>query len=71
MSEEKTYFQEIQYGFEWGALSVERACSDVKKGWVYLTLSTPKCNRTNNKQFDIYVTRTGKIRIFSGGKELM
>ncbi len=53
------HYAETKYGFEWGAAKIERGFSDDKKGWVTLILRTPKYK--NGLQ--IYVTKTGKIRI--------
>jgi hypothetical protein len=49
------------YGFQFGALLVERMCSDEKKGWTMLSLRTPK------GEVQVYVTRTGKVRFFKPG----
>lgn len=57
-------YEETYYGFSWGSLDVERAFSDEKKGWVTLTLRTPKAD------LQVYATKTGKVRIFNGSKEL-
>jgi hypothetical protein len=59
-------YKETKYGFEYGSATVERVCSDDKKGWVALSLKTPK------KEFTVYVTKTGKVRIFDAktNKEL-
>ena len=56
------HFKEIPYGFEWGAAKLTRLFSDDKKGWVTFGLQTPKLN------LQIYVTKTGKVRIHSHGK---
>jgi hypothetical protein len=57
-----------QYGFQWGAAKIERACSDDKKGWVCMLLETPKT------KLQIYVTKTGKVRVHDvsgrGAREL-
>lgn len=53
-----THYRETSYGFEYGSAKIERAHSDKKKGWVVLLLSTPK-----RKQIQIYVTKTGKVRV--------
>lgn len=50
-------YEETQYGFLWGAADVQRCFSDKKKGWVTLLVTTPQTS------IQIYVTRTGKIRI--------
>lgn len=49
---------ETQYGFEYGAARVERWHSDEKQGWVYMAVTSPK------QQLHIYVTKTGKIRVY-------
>ena len=55
------HYSETKYGFEWGAAKVQRAFSDDKRGWVTLTLETPK--HSGHAGLQIYVTRTGKVRI--------
>lgn len=50
--------KEIDYGFEWGPLKVERSVSDDKAGWAILEVITHK------KTIQVYVTKTGKIRVF-------
>lgn len=58
-------YEETPYGFKYGPVEIERAFSDKKRGWVILQLRTPK------GELQIYVTRTGKVRIFDyyGDKE--
>jgi hypothetical protein len=56
-------YEETTYGFKYGAAEVTRCCSDDKKGWVVIGL------RTDKVVIDIYVTKTGKVRIHSGGME--
>lgn len=51
-------YSELQYGFRYGAAEVTRMCSDEKKGWVVICIETPKSS------FKVYVTKTGKIRIY-------
>ncbi len=51
------HFKETQYGFEYGAATIERCISDEKKGWVVLLLKTPKSTH------QLYITKTGKVRI--------
>jgi len=53
-------FSNDQYGFTYGAAKVERLCSDERKGWVVLSIKTPK---TSGHGIETYVTKTGKIRI--------
>lgn len=45
------------YGFKFGAATVHRMCSDDRKGWAVISVETPRQN------LQIYVTRTGKVRI--------
>lgn len=52
-------YSDDQYGFTYGAAQVSRCMSDKKKGWVLLQVTTPK------QGIDIYVTRTGKIRVYN------
>lgn len=51
-----------EYGFQFGAALVER-CTELRKGSVVVTVTTPK------GRLDVYVTRTGKTRVFSDGQE--
>ncbi len=59
----KVHFKETDYGFDWGSVKVTRACSDEKKGWVVLLVKTPK------EEIQVYVTKTGKVRISSESGE--
>ena len=54
----KIKYKETQYGFEFGDVKIQRYFSDELKGWVVVGLETSK------KKFQIYVTKTGKVRIF-------
>ncbi len=57
-------YEELKYGFRYGAAKVTRLFSDEDKEWVTLGLETPK------RTLQIYVTKTGKVRIHDhGGKE--
>lgn len=58
------HYRETACGFEWGAATIERCFDDEKKGWVTLLLTTPKYPRG----IQIYVTKTGKVRIHSNGE---
>ena len=58
------HYKTVEFGFEYGAATVTRNCSDEKKGWVCMSLVTKKAD------IEMYVTKTGKVRIFKGGKEL-
>lgn len=55
------HYKETKYGFEYGAAKISRCCSDEKKGWIVLSLETPKHKEIAGLQ--IYITKTGKIRI--------
>jgi hypothetical protein len=59
------HYRETKHGFEWGAAKVERYFSSDKIGWVTLRIETPK----HKRGLQIYVTKTGKVRIHSGGGE--
>lgn len=59
------HFANVQYGFEYGAAKITRFFSDKKKGWVTMGLETPKYKNA----IQIYVTKTGKVRIHSEGGE--
>jgi len=56
------HFKETSYGFEYGAAKVTRIHSDEKQGWVWMEVDTPK------EQINIYVTKTGKIRVYKNKK---
>ncbi len=51
------HFQNTEFGFNWGAARVIRAFSDKKKEWVTLLIATPQ------EELQVYVTKTGKVRI--------
>ena len=53
-------YSETPYGFSFGAATITRLMLDRKRGWIVLGLSTPKHSM---KHIQIYVTRTGKVRI--------
>lgn len=55
------HYAETKYGFDWGAAKVTRCFSDGKRGWVTLLLETPK--HKDGKSLQIYVTKSGKVRI--------
>ena len=52
-------YEETKHGFDYGAVSIRRCCSDEKTGWVILSLKTSK------KDLQIYITKTGKVRIYN------
>lgn len=56
-STEPIPFAELQYGFQYGSAKVTRLFSDEQKGWVAIGIQTPK------SIIQVYVTKTGKIRI--------
>ena len=55
------HYQETTYGFEFGSAKVERIFSDKAKGWIVIGIETPKHPKHS---FQVYITKTGKIRIF-------
>jgi len=66
MEQEHIRSELTQYGFNWGAASVERMMNDVGKGWVYIAVNSPK----QEQSVRIYVTKTGKIRVWKNSIEL-
>jgi hypothetical protein len=58
------HYKETRYGFEYGAAKVERIFSDEKNGWVVIGVQTVR-----KHAIQIYVTKTGKVRIHSEGGE--
>ena len=56
------HYRETIYGFEYGAAKVTRLFSDEKKQTVTIQIETPK------EIVQVYVTKTGKVRIFSKGE---
>jgi hypothetical protein len=58
------HFCNCQYGFEWGAAKITRLFSDEKKGWITIEVKTPK------EDIQIYVTKTGKIRVYGSSEWL-
>lgn len=57
-------YRETTYGFDYGAAKVTRIHSDDAKGWVVLGIDTPK------HRVQVYVTKTGKVRVSRDGEEL-
>lgn len=53
------------YGFDFGPAEIECVCSDEKKGWVMMRVITKKYP----SGIQIYVTKSGKLRVFGNGKE--
>lgn len=60
------HFKNTKYGFEWGAAKITRCFADDKKGWVAIEIETPKYK--GQKGMQIYITKTGKIRIHAHGE---
>ena len=58
------HFCNCQYGFEYGAAKITRLFSDEKKGWITVEVNTSK------ETLQIYVTKTGKIRIHGASEWL-
>ena len=52
------------HGFQFGPAKVSAMCSDDKKGWVIVGVDTLK------HAMQIYVTKTGRVRVHVDGKEL-
>lgn len=50
--------EEQPYGFRWGGAKVERIASDAVRGWVLIQITGGK-----NHSVQVYVTKTGKIRV--------
>lgn len=57
-SPDKIFYRGTKYGFKYGSAEISRECSDDKKGWVALRLTTGKVD------LDIYVTKNGSVRVF-------
>jgi hypothetical protein len=51
------FYQETEFGFDWGSAKITRCFGDEDMGWVTLRVETPK------HDIQIYVTKTGKVRI--------
>jgi hypothetical protein len=52
------FYKETEFGFDWGSAKITHCFSDEKKEGTTLRVVTPKHN------IQIYVTKTGKVRIF-------
>ena len=55
-----------QFGFEFGPATVERIISGDGKGWVLIGVRSPKPKET----VEVYMTKTGKTRVYKNGVEL-
>ncbi len=51
--------KETPFGFDWNCAKIERLASDEKKGWMYLGVVTPK------DRIEIYITKSGKMRVYN------
>jgi hypothetical protein len=58
------HYEPTNYGFDYGSAKVTRLFSDCKKGLVVVGIESKK------QELQIYVTKTGKIRVFSKNGEL-
>lgn len=58
------HYKETVHGFEYGAAKIERMCSDDKAGWVSMAVFTPR------DEVQIYVTKTGKVRVWNKKGEM-
>jgi hypothetical protein len=57
------HYKELECGFEYGDARVFPLTADNKKGWVIITVETSKYKGC--EAIEVYVTRTGKVRVFS------
>jgi hypothetical protein len=57
------FYQETTYGFDYGSAKITRLFSDANLGWITLGLETPKY--AGHEMIQIYITKTGKVRIHS------
>lgn len=65
LEEWKMDVKNTQYGFEWGPVEIERACSDSRRGWAVLLIKTKK----HPNGIQVYVTKSGKVRVHSDARE--
>lgn len=52
-------YEETKFGFNWGSAEITRLFSDEDKEWIIMEIKTPK------DRIELYVTKTGKIRVHS------
>lgn len=57
-------YEETQYGFNYGPARIERISSYDKEGCVTISVNTAKC------RVQIYVTKTGKVRVWKDSVEM-
>jgi hypothetical protein len=60
--------ERTEHGFIFGDAEFSLCCSDEKKGWAIVLLETSK--HKGHDRIQIYVTRTGKVRVFTKDGEL-
>ena len=63
------HLADTMYGFEWSCAKIQRIFSDKEKGWVTVGIETPKFE--GGKGLQVYITKTGKVRIFDYRGEWM
>ena len=49
-----------EFGFKFGDALVERVHKDKDKGWTIISIKTSR----KNQELQVYVTKTGKVRVF-------
>lgn len=59
--------ERTDHGIKWGSAEIECFFDDDDKKWVTWGLKTPKYQ--GNKAIQIYVTKTGKVRVFDWNGE--
>ena len=52
-----------EFGFAWGSLEVTRLFCDDPPGWVAFGIQTPKHQRSAGTGIQVYVTRSGTVRV--------
>lgn len=57
--------QLTENGFDFGNASVAAVCSDEARGWVVVSITT------NKSRIEVYVTKTGKLRVHKDNTELL
>ena len=63
LEKKQMHYKETKFGFEYGNAKIQRLFSDEKKGWVTISIESEKYKGNNHIQ--VYITKTGKIRIHS------
>lgn len=63
------HYKETPYGFEYGAVTIEREISDEKQGWVQIGVRSKQLPCYN---IHLYITKTGRIKVFDlDGRRMM